>query len=561
MSCTYRNSILESDEFMRISYHSLSVIQVPLHALGFYIVIWKTPREMTSVKFSMLALHSACAFWDISWSILTIPVVFFPIVSGYPLGLLSYFGTPALFQTYLVFAGVYHSQTARIISHQKLPCVPSRILDDPRMFMLSADPYDFHLYFALEMCSTAFQAIAFLIGTLNYLSKTKSLSKRTLQLQKQFFKCLCLQAMIPIVAIICPGIYIVYTAFTGNFDLVLEFDSLKSMSCTYRNSIFESDGFMQISYHSLSVIQVPLHILGFYIVIWKTPRAMVNVKFSMIALHIVSAWCDICLTVLTMPVVFFPAHSGYPLGVLYDLGVPMWLQTYIMLTAVFLIASGLILFFEDRYNRLVRPDANQKSRKVKRLIHHSVNLLISVTLVIPTLILIPDQQKARTQYHQILPCVPSRILDDPKMFMLSDNPKGLAPYYLFELLYAVIQIFAFFIGSLRHLSETKTFSARTLQLQKQFFKCLSLQVAIPLVTISIPAGYIIASEFGGDIDVVLCNISILWFSTHGLSSTVAMLMVHKPYREATISLFRPSGRFFGRSESKAVFKVSHVSIL
>ncbi|EGT44185.1 hypothetical protein CAEBREN_16960 [Caenorhabditis brenneri] len=82
MSCTYRNSILESDEFMRISYHSLSVIQVPLHALGFYIVIWKTPREMTSVKFSMLALHSACAFWDISWSILTIPVVFFPIVSG-----------------------------------------------------------------------------------------------------------------------------------------------------------------------------------------------------------------------------------------------------------------------------------------------------------------------------------------------------------------------------------------------------------------------------------------------------------------------------------------------
>ncbi|EFO94848.1 hypothetical protein CRE_09457 [Caenorhabditis remanei] len=57
MSCTFRNNYFESDEFLVLALHSLSVIQVPIYTLGVYIIIMKTPNEMGKMKFPMLLVH------------------------------------------------------------------------------------------------------------------------------------------------------------------------------------------------------------------------------------------------------------------------------------------------------------------------------------------------------------------------------------------------------------------------------------------------------------------------------------------------------------------------
>ena len=58
------------------------------------------------------------------------------------------------------------------------------------------------------------------------------------------------------------------------------------MSCTYRNNYFESDELFELASHTLSAIQVPLHVFGAYIIITKTPKEMGKVKFPMLLVHL-----------------------------------------------------------------------------------------------------------------------------------------------------------------------------------------------------------------------------------------------------------------------------------
>ncbi|KAF1754229.1 hypothetical protein GCK72_020789 [Caenorhabditis remanei] len=72
------------------------------------------------------------------------------------------------------------------------------------------------------------QAGYFLYNTFVYLFKSKTLSTRTLQMQRKFFKALCIQAAIPLMAVISPCIYIQVSAgltyvdmMWSNFSMIL----------------------------------------------------------------------------------------------------------------------------------------------------------------------------------------------------------------------------------------------------------------------------------------------------------------------------------------------------
>lgn len=102
------------------------------------------------------------------------------------------------------------------------------------------------------------------------------------------------------------------------------------------------------------------------------------------------------------------------------------------------------------------------------------------------------------------------------------------------------QITIFFILTSRYIYKTKAQSERTSKMQKQFFKALCIQLLVPVVIIMIPSGYVIYSCITGDFDLALTNISIIWISTHGLFATVIMLVIHKPYRQASLEVLKLS---------------------
>ncbi|CAP34038.2 Protein CBR-SRH-145 [Caenorhabditis briggsae] len=77
MSCNFRGSFLESDEFYATSLHFLSILQAPIHIFGIYIILKKTPKSMEKVKFPILLLHLICVWCDFFVSILATPVFCF----------------------------------------------------------------------------------------------------------------------------------------------------------------------------------------------------------------------------------------------------------------------------------------------------------------------------------------------------------------------------------------------------------------------------------------------------------------------------------------------------
>ncbi|CAB04175.1 Serpentine Receptor, class H [Caenorhabditis elegans] len=312
------------------------------------------------------------------------------------------------------------------------------------------------------------------------------------------------------------------------------------MTCTYRHSFLESDEFYAYSLHFLSIFQIPLHIFGTYIVLFKTPIHMERVKLSMLVLHLTFAWLDVYLTILSIPVILFPIVSGYPLGLLYYLGVPIRLMVYFGFTSLYLVTPGIILFFENRYNYLVRTDSTSQSRKIKRVIQHFINYLLAFLAFLPAALEDPDIARAREYARQKLPCFPPQIIDSSRFFILGTDTTlfllGVIPF----LIIGWTQIATFFIRTSRYIYKTKAQSERTSSMQKQFFKSLCIQIAIPVVIILIPGGYVIYTSVSGNFDLALTHISIIWISTHGLFATVVMIVVHKPYRQATLEVLRLS---------------------
>ncbi|PIC24355.1 hypothetical protein B9Z55_017726 [Caenorhabditis nigoni] len=65
-----------------------------------------------------------------------------------------------------------------------------------------------------------------------------------------------------------------------------------------------------------------------------------------------------------------------------------------------------------------------------------------------------------------------------------------------------------------------------------FLMAIFLQTMVPLITIIIPLGSFFSAIILNYHNQALTNISMTCVSTHGFISTIVMIMVHRPYREA-----------------------------
>ncbi|PIC23575.1 hypothetical protein B9Z55_017233 [Caenorhabditis nigoni] len=73
-------------------------------------------------------------------------------------------------------------------------------------------------------------------------------------------------------------------------------------------------------------------------------------------------------------------------------------------------------------------------------------------------------------------------------------------------------------------------------MQKAFLIAILLQISVPLITLIIPAVYFFFAIGLNYHNQSLTNIAITCTSTHGFISTIVMIMVHRPYREAFFAM-------------------------
>uniref|UniRef100_A0A1I7SZE2 Serpentine Receptor, class H n=1 Tax=Caenorhabditis tropicalis TaxID=1561998 RepID=A0A1I7SZE2_9PELO len=279
---------------------------------------------------------------------------------------------------------------------------------------------------------------------------------------------------------------------------------------------------------------------------------MEKVKFSMLFLHLWGAWMDLFVSILSVPVFIFPILSGYALGVMYYI-LPTWITCYIGYASVgglfdavhgykiisfSVLGSAVVMFFENRYNYLVRTDSETFSRKIKRFIHHFLNILFALFICSPPFYHPQEMPGFRETAHRKAPCLPATVINNPRFYTLNTTARTIITCLSIYLLTIFGQCVPFFVLTSRFILKFRIVSNRTAILQKQFFKALCIQISVPFLIMVIPAAYIFYVLHTGTLDIMLMNGAIAWISTHGLFSTIVMLRVHKPYRYAILEMVR-----------------------
>lgn len=100
----YEFTYLDSPDFYTFALHAVALIAIPIYILVGYMIIYKTPQSMKTVKRSLLIFHFWTCFVDILFSILVCPFAVAPLYAGYPLGVLKEFGIGVANQAILSMA-------------------------------------------------------------------------------------------------------------------------------------------------------------------------------------------------------------------------------------------------------------------------------------------------------------------------------------------------------------------------------------------------------------------------------------------------------------------------
>uniref|UniRef100_A0A8R1DUN9 Uncharacterized protein n=1 Tax=Caenorhabditis japonica TaxID=281687 RepID=A0A8R1DUN9_CAEJA len=202
------------------------------------------------------------------------------------------------------------------------------------------------------------------------------------------------------------------------------------------------------------------------------------------------------------------------------------------------MGPAILFFFEDRYNALVRRDSETYSRKVKRIIYFAINYIFTLLMFIPPIYNIPDQEMAKALTLREFPCLPPNVVNTPGFFRIAEDITVLSVSLISVILLDTAQIVFFFLGTAFKVFNMKTASKKTSDMQKHFFKCLCFQVAIPISIILLPCWYVVVLTAMSRLDQAVNNIICILLTVHGIISTITMLAIHKPYRLATVELFR-----------------------
>uniref|UniRef100_A0A1I7TXQ4 Serpentine Receptor, class H n=1 Tax=Caenorhabditis tropicalis TaxID=1561998 RepID=A0A1I7TXQ4_9PELO len=229
-------------------------------------------------------------------------------------------------------------------------------------------------------------------------------------------------------------------------------------NCSEQYSYWSTSEFMSLAFHVLTIIEIPTHIFVGYVIVFKTPSRMGNVKWYMFNVHLWSAILDISFTFLVTPYFIFPATAGYSLGVFIWFGLNPAIQDLPTLRCFY---TGPVFVFT----------------------------------------------------------LDSTVVARVTMFKL-----------IVEFTYLGILVYLTF-RSLMNQTKHAALSKNTLALQKKFFSSIIIQTVIPFAIIILPIAYCGYSMSSLKYNQTFNNIAFIIISSHGLISTIAILLIHEPYRK------------------------------
>uniref|UniRef100_A0A8R1DLU8 Serpentine Receptor, class H n=2 Tax=Caenorhabditis japonica TaxID=281687 RepID=A0A8R1DLU8_CAEJA len=304
------------------------------------------------------------------------------------------------------------------------------------------------------------------------------------------------------------------------------------------DSFLQSAEFLSGGFHFLTLIAIPIHVIGMYCILFKTPHSMNTVKWSMFNLHFWSMALDLSIGFLLVPVCLFPALAGYPLGFLNWLSVPMSVQTYAMTVVTAMVGTSSVVIFENRFFYLFSTSATFWSQLRKPFL--TFNYILTFVFFLPAYLWLPDQHDARKRVIEMIPNMVQHVRESDFFVIALDSFIPLALPFAFMGGLTFFQSLTFIgltTSKMEKLTKSRQMSEQTMKMQRTFLRVVCLQVTTPVVIIVIPFIYITFAVITSYYNQALNNIFFLFVGMYGMVSTIVMLSCHRPYRNTCYSIF------------------------
>ncbi|CAL2043320.1 unnamed protein product [Caenorhabditis brenneri] len=322
---------------------------------------------------------------------------------------------------------------------------------------------------------------------------------------------------------------------------------------------YDTPEFLSLSLHFITVISTPVHILGLYFLLYKTPERMESVKWHLVRLHGFIVLFDYVLALFCIPMMLIPELALLPLGLLSMLGVQASVQMTLMVVSISFVIVSMVFVFENRFFVICMFSWKHSWEAWRQywLYGHYVLLTIMLT---PSIILVPEQNVARHLVFKNLPCLSSYLYEAP-IFVATDSVISLIILIFFvsitvseDVLFTLFLIFNVF-----QQQKTGKMSRKTFNLQLKFLIALEFQMLAPTFLMLLPFSYLVYAILFRLYNQMINNFCVILISMHGSVSTLVMLMVHQPYRSALLGYFRRKAVV--RSMIVPVQKPSDISVI
>ncbi|KAF1754196.1 hypothetical protein GCK72_020756 [Caenorhabditis remanei] len=270
---------------------------------------------------------------------------------------------------------------------------------------------------------------------------------------------------------------------------------------------------------------------------------MSSVKWSLLNLHVWSSVLDVYWSTFAIPFVIFPYMAGNGIGVLSMLGLNTGYQVYFSVMIVSVLVATMVRVYENRWFLLSR---NRKLWRRIRGYACILNYIISAMFFIPFLFFVPDQMKAVPVVLEKTPCYHLYTQTIP-LYVFTLNPiPVLATVALFSVLQ--ISLMSLFVClTVRVLSiqaRRNTTSQYTVTLHRKFLYALMAQTGLPVILVFCPLLSLFYLVPMGYHNQMITNFIFISVSLHGFFSTVLLLLVHQPYRLATLRILKCGFNFY-----------------
>ncbi|KAL6729743.1 hypothetical protein Aduo_000772 [Ancylostoma duodenale] len=289
----------------------------------------------------------------------------------------------------------------------------------------------------------------------------------------------------------------------------------------------------------LSVVTPPVNLFAMFCILRKSPSQMGSYKWFLLAYQSTSTTFDFLLTVLVLPVVFFPIPMGYPDSAIarklsFSANVAL---SAIVITVPVLTVCIVVLFLYRCHVIIPQQHVLKVNRKGQNSIITTLLFIFCGPVILSLVWISPDQVDARKSVLAEYSCAQS-VIDAPRLHIyteLSVRPLAYAGMAVAVLAAAValsaLLLSFYFLSRMNHLSQ------RTKHMQRRFLVNLCVQAAIPTFGLLIPLLIILKSK-GFVLGQDAGNVTFCCMAAHGFTSPLSLIFCNDAYRAFALARLR-----------------------